>query len=413
MHPLFSKIERGSVPHVTDWMQELGGDSCILERMKETPQESEWHGEGNVHVHTDLVLGEIEAMLRPGGEAAHLSGGRRQALVLGALLHDLGKVFTTQEREIDGRLRIVSPQHPSRGRSWWALHHHSLGLSPEVVEAVLALIGHHHDPRRLVSAEAGLFAYRKLARLCDLELLYLLETADLRGRKAANRDAELELLEWFRTQAMDYGVWGDPDPWKDWREHIEAALEGESRSVRRLALAEGIRDAEQGRIFTPHEAVAKSYTWRQRGREPGELVVLCGLSGAGKSSWAESQLRGHARVSLDRWREKIAGNRSDHSREGEVIQAARGELREYLRKAQPVVWDATSLLRDQRSAVVQLGMDYHAWVEITCVSTPLEEIRRRQRQRVPPPPIRLIDRQIERCEWPFATQAHAMNTIAG
>jgi predicted kinase len=118
-------------------------------------------------------------------------------------------------------------------------------------------------------------------------------------------------------------------------------------------------------------------------------------------------------VSLDRWRERIAGLRCDHGREGEVLQAAREELREHLRKAQPVVWDATCLRRDLRSQVVQTGFDYHAWVEIVCVSTPMEEIRRRQELRPDATPVAVFDRQVERCEWPFAAQAHSLVTVDG
>lgn len=413
MHPLCTRIEHGSVPPVRSWLETLGGEYSILERMAETPQEPEWHGEGNVLVHTDLVLGEMESMLRPGGEAAHVTGMRRLGLVLGGLLHDLGKVFTTHQREIGGRVRIVSPNHPARGRSWWALHHHRLELPVEVVDTVLALIGHHHDPRRVVASDGGAAAYRKLARHCDLELVYLLELADLRGREAANQETELEHLEWFRLQAMEHGMWQNPEPWQDWREHVERVLAGESQEVQRLALAEGIRQAEEGLIFTPHEAVAKSYAWRKRGGMPGELVVLCGLSGAGKSSWIRAHLPGHAVVSLDEWRERIGGRRANHGREGEVLQAARAELREHLRQARPVVWDATSLRRDQRAPVVQLGLDYHAWVQIVCVSTPLAEIRRRQALRTEAPPAAVLEKQVERCEWPFAAQAHAMSTVPG
>lgn len=413
MHPLFSRIEHGSVPRVRDWIELLGGDFQVLERMDDTPQEPEWHGEGNVRVHTDLVLGEIERMLRPGGAGAHLTGNRRLGLVLGGLMHDLGKVFTTQERVIGDRVRIVSPNHPARGRSWWALHHHPLQLPEEVMEAVMALIGHHHDPRRIAVADASPAVYRKLARHCDLELAYLLELADLGGRQAANQKSELELLEWFRTQAMEYGVWRNPEPWKDWQEHLQQALASESPAVCRLALAEGIRQAEEGQIFTPEEAVAKSYVWRKRGRGPGELVVLCGLSGAGKSRWIESNLPGHVVVSLDAWRERIGGRRGIRNREGEVFQAAREQLREHLREGRPVAWDATSLRRAQRSQIVQLGLDYHAWVQIVCVSTPLEEIRRRQTKRPQGPPWAALEKQIERCEWPFAAQAHALCTVSG
>jgi len=413
MHPFLRRIESGSVPRVADFVEALGEEVALLAKLEETPQDREWHGEGNVRVHTDLVLGEIEDLLRPGGAAAHLDDRRRRILVLAGLFHDLGKVGTTREREIEGRSRVISPGHPAKGRSWLALHHHPLGLPLEDCEELLALVGHHHDPRRLVAQGAPGPAYRKLARLCDLELVYLLELADVRGRIAPEPERELEMLELFRLEAMEQEVWGRRDPWEDWRTTIEASLGGKHPALRRLAVAEGIRQAEAGRIFTPEEAVARAYGLDRHASRPSELVVLCGPSGSGKSTWAIEHLPAHGVVSLDRWRERLAGARSRHHRKGRVLQAARDELRSLLREGRAAVWDATNLRKDIREPLIRLAHDYGAWVEIVCVSTPLEEIRRRNRRREGGVPESVLQRQIDRCEWPFASQAHRMRTVPG
>jgi hypothetical protein len=62
-----------------------------------------------VHIHTGMVLNETYKILPT--EATHLDPQRRLSLILGALLHDIYKPITTQEQEIEGKIRLVAPQH--------------------------------------------------------------------------------------------------------------------------------------------------------------------------------------------------------------------------------------------------------------------------------------------------------------
>jgi tRNA nucleotidyltransferase (CCA-adding enzyme) len=90
-----------------------------LRPMVGCPQEPEWHPEGDVWVHTLMVVDEAASRNQD------LDRPRRIAIMLGALCHDLGKPLTTAV--IDGRIR--------------SLNHEDAGLAPTI--AVLDRLNVH------------------------------------------------------------------------------------------------------------------------------------------------------------------------------------------------------------------------------------------------------------------------------
>lgn len=93
----------------------------LLSRLGKTPQEPEWHAEGAVAVHTALVQREVHAL----ADTHALSPERRLSLLLGALLHDVGKVLTTrEEQDAAGRSALCRRATPSGAarmpRTAWA-----------------------------------------------------------------------------------------------------------------------------------------------------------------------------------------------------------------------------------------------------------------------------------------------------
>ena len=91
-----SALELGVVDRLFPELQALVG--C--------PQEPEWHPEGDVWVHTLLVVDEARARIDD------LDRGRAAAVMLGALCHDLGKPATTAF--IDGRIRSLGHEEQRR-----------------------------------------------------------------------------------------------------------------------------------------------------------------------------------------------------------------------------------------------------------------------------------------------------------
>ena len=129
--------------------------------------------------------------------------------MLGVLCHDLGKPPTT--REIGGRLRSydhegagVAPAENLLDR----LNVHTLD-GFDVRGAVKALVADHLKPWLFYEERARVKdgAFRRLARRCDLDLLYRVAKADARGRRSAvSREAGEEPHEWFRRRAKELEV---------------------------------------------------------------------------------------------------------------------------------------------------------------------------------------------------------------
>ena len=190
--------------------------------MAATPQDPEWHPEGDVWTHTLQVVDEARALL----EGLEDDRPRQLAVMLGALCHDLGKPATTRFEE--GRFR-------SRG-------HEEAGLPPttalldrwnvftrqgyDVRAQVLALVAQHLKPGQLYDDRERVSdgAIRRLARKCEPDLLYRVARADCLGRRPGR--FEPVAMEWFleRVKALDVAV-RPPEPLLRGRDLLELGLE--------------------------------------------------------------------------------------------------------------------------------------------------------------------------------------------
>jgi hypothetical protein len=93
-----------------DWAQ-LESQFSWIRDMKGVPQDRIWHAEGDVFVHTQMVVRELTDL----PEFKSLGEQDKHILLAAALLHDVEKRSTTTEETIDGRQRIVSPRHAQKG----------------------------------------------------------------------------------------------------------------------------------------------------------------------------------------------------------------------------------------------------------------------------------------------------------
>lgn len=397
---LFEQIRAGASPGFDVIYDAIVGELPLLRELANTPQDPEWHAEGDVHVHTSMVVDEVYRTIdqyhRP------LSADERLTVVLGAALHDIGKPLTTGEAEIHGKLRIVAKRHDDHGRSYVAYRLAELGVDPETIDGVLAIIGHHHDPKRLLRRDETMARFRRLARLASLEHLYLVELADMRGRDCRDQQEQLDIVELFRLQAEDHDIFST-EPYAGWREEIEDALEGFDDRTRKFVFGEAIRAAERGDIVMPAEEVARSYGYRD---EYSHLIVLCGPSGSGKSTWIAQHAADYDIVSLDELRRELTGSAADQRKNGEVRQLSVERLKQSLRANRNVVWDATNLRRDFRRLPVNLGYDYGAFVTLVVLQPTVKQAQQRNRQRERSVSDDVLARQFESAQFPYADEAH-------
>lgn len=150
-----------------------------LHAMVGVPQDREWHPEGTVWEHTLLVLDEA-ARSRVGDADEDVT------ILLGALLHDVGKPGTTVI--VEGRVR--SPSHEEAGVGPAEAFLERLRAPHELIRRVAVLVRHHLAPATYVKSGASPKAYRRLARkLAEAgltpQLLHRLAQADHFGRTTA------------------------------------------------------------------------------------------------------------------------------------------------------------------------------------------------------------------------------------
>lgn len=230
---------------------ELGVVDALFPELKATvgcPQEAEWHPEGDVWVHTLLVVDQ--ARLRLDG----LDKPRQLAVMLGAVCHDLGKPSTTAF--LDGRIRSLDHEQAGVAPSTALLDRlnvHSVA-GYDVRHQVLGIVAHHLKPHSFGKSPTpvGDGAFRRLAQKVDLELLARVATSDCEGRGGG---FDCSAIDQFLARAQALGV-----------EHAAPAPLLLGRHVIELGVAPGPRIGEilrqvyeqqlDGRIATLDEAVA-------------------------------------------------------------------------------------------------------------------------------------------------------------
>lgn len=326
----------------------------LIGQMKSTLQNPLWHGEGDVWTHTRMVCEELINI----PDYCALDRRRQQIVFIAALLHDIGKIPCT--RLEDGEW--VSPNHTLIGSKMareflWTQY--DLCGSTELQqfrETVCTLIRYHSVPPHVLDQKDPAHRLVKIASDSELildfsvELLCLLEEADVKGRVAQSKAESLELIELCREQAKEIGCYrspaGFPDSFSEY-----AYLAG-----RNVALGQEIYDD----------------TW-------GEVILMAGLPASGKDTWIKKHYSHYPMISLDEIRRERKISPTDD--QGIVIGAAREQAKEYLRKKQVFVWNATNLTPQIRQKQVDLFESYHASVRIVFLEAQWEEQLKRNRER--------------------------------
>jgi tRNA nucleotidyltransferase (CCA-adding enzyme) len=239
------------------WLRTLGVLDQLFPEIKaliDVPQDPEWHPEGDVFIHTGLTVDQARELIED------LSYPRQVTVMLAALCHDFGKPATTAF--IDGRTR--SREHEEAGvlptESFLdRLNVHTLD-GYDVRAQVVALVRDHLKPGEFYKKrdEIGDGAFRRLARKCELDLLYRVARADSLGRNAEwvprEKWYDAAAQEWFIERARELAVESKaPSPILLGRHLLELGLEpgpriGEiARAVYEMQLDGRVSDLEEAK----------------------------------------------------------------------------------------------------------------------------------------------------------------------
>ena len=242
------------------WLYDLGVVDQIFPELKSlvgVRQEPEWHPEGDVDVHTLMVVDEARKLID------RLPYEKKVAVMLGALAHDFGKPPTT--KFFDGRWR--SHSHDEAGVEPTLTFLDTIGIYTlngyDVREQIVQLVRYHLKPGEFYNAKnpVGDGAFRRLARKVEPDLLYRVAKADSLGRnpdwlppeKRFGSDAQ----EWFIEKVRELQIEKKaPEPILMGRHLLEIGLEPSPRF--KQILDEVYELQLDGKITTVAEAIAKA-----------------------------------------------------------------------------------------------------------------------------------------------------------
>lgn len=337
------------------------------------PQDPEWHAEGDVGVHTEMVL---EALV--GHERwRQLPEADRATVFLAALMHDVAKPSCTKT-EPDGRIS-------ARGHSRRGSHHARAllwrtGLAPSQREQVAALIMHHQVPFFLVDQDDAERRAITVGQTAPTDLLELVAWADAKGRRCEDQARLIDNCWLFGELCRELNL--DRAPFQFPDDHTRFVY---------------FRDAKRSPRVAVHDDRRLTVT------------VMSGLPGAGKDTFVRT-LPSQPVVSLDALRDEL--DIDPAATQGVVIQAARERAREYLRAERDFIWNATNVSRLLRKQVVDFLAGYGARVHIVHLEAPPDRLRSQNRERREPVPQNVIDRLVGKWSVPDLTEAHRLTWVA-
>jgi tRNA nucleotidyltransferase (CCA-adding enzyme) len=148
-----------------------------------TPQDPEWHPEGDVFVHTCHCCDALATL--PEWQRADVD--TRVVLMFAVLAHDFAKPMTTHEADKDGRKRIISPGHEEAGGPLALQFLERINAPIAIRERVVPLVTNHLAHLQSLNDRA----IRRLARRLapeTIEHLCVVITADQFGRPPKPRE---------------------------------------------------------------------------------------------------------------------------------------------------------------------------------------------------------------------------------
>lgn len=343
-----------------------------VEEMHHTPQDPEHHGEGDVGVHTEMVLNALVTL----PEFQQLPAQQQEVLWAAALLHYVEKRSTT----VQENGRIQSPGHARRGELtarqilWRDIP------TPFVLrEQIVALVRLHGLPLWLLERPEPERLLLAAAMRIDTRLLALLARADLLGRQSPDQQSMLERIDLFELFCHEQQCWGKMCPF--------------------------VSDSARWHYLTHEQSSPDFVPWEA---EPFEVILLCGLPGMGKDRYINEQCQGMDVISLDDMRRRINASPDDKTATGRIVQQAKEEARVFLRQKKPFIWNATNITRQLRSQLISLFTAYGARVKIVYLEVPWAQWKQQNARREYAVPEAVVMRMASRLEVPQPDEAHSV-----
>lgn len=341
--------------------------------MKGVPQDPVWHAEGDVYVHTKMVVEALVAL----PEFAQLDEQDKHILFASAMLHDVEKRSTTTIEEIEGKERIVSPKHAKKGEITARRILYTDIVTPfPVRERIAKLVRLHGLPLWAIQKPDPAKAVIEASLVVNTAHLSMLAKADILGRICEDRDEILLRIALFNELCEENECYGQQRMF-------------ESDYGRFLYL----NKPDSSPDYVPFDDLKF------------DVYVMCALPGSGKDTFIKRNLDMPV-LSLDDIRREHKINPTDKKKNGQVIQLAKEKAKEFMRARKSFVFNATNITKDMRSKWISLFTDYGGRVKIVYVEVPYKQLLSQNQNRTHKVPEKVIRSMINKLEIPTPSEAH-------
>lgn len=253
----------------------------------------------------------------------------------------------------------------------------------KIREAICLLIRYHSFPPHAIDLDDARLRLHKiasnsiLAPCFTIRMLCILCKADMIGRCCNDQQQMLEQISLCEELAHEEGCLDGCYPFKT--------------DVVRRAYLSGQDVWKEQELYDE--------TW-------GEVIMLSGLPGTGKDTWISRNLSDLPMISLDNIRREH--RISPKAEQGFVAHIAREQAKEYLRKHQPFVWNATNITAQMRESLISLFETYKARVRIIYLETSWNNQRERNSQREHAVPNDVLENMLGKLVLP---EVHEARTV--
>jgi predicted kinase len=344
--------------------------------MADVPQDSIWHAEGNVQIHTKMVCEELLKL----PEFQTLSEQDKHVMFVSALMHDIEKRSTTVEDFRNGRMCIVAPKHAEAGEGTAReILYKELGCSYHIREKICKVVRWHGKPLHTNHEKVII----KLASEVSPYLLSMIAKADILGRICDDAEENLERAEFFALFAEELGC-----------------LHGPREFSTDLAEYVYLNSDDEGYLeYEPFDETKF------------EVLMMSALPGTGKDHWIKQNRSDWNVVSLDDIRVELGVKPTDKSGNGRVIQLAKERAKQFMRKRENFIWNATNITAQMRSQLIELFESYGGKVSLVYLEVPYKTLISQNSSREAELPKAVIEKMIRKWEPP--TRKEACSIILG
>lgn len=357
--------------------QSLENEFSWVADMNGVVQDPRHHAEGDVAVHTKMVLESLQSL----PQFQKLDVQTQEVLWASALMHDVEKRSTTSI-EADGS--ITSRGHAKKGEHTMRDILFRYVPTPFFLrERICALVRQHGLPLWIFDKSHPVKALYETALRIEMPLLATLAKADVLGRICNDQRELIGRIDLFEAFCQEQQCWTSPRAFAS-----------------DLARFVYFQKEDSSVDYNPYDDLK------------GQVTMLSGLPGMGKDRYINKYCSNLPVISLDDIRRKHKLKPEDPSATGWAVQEAKEQAKVLLRKGEPFVWNATNITKQMRSQWIDLFVSYKARVQLVYIEVPYKDWVKQNNNREHPVPTNVLERMLAKLEVPTLDEAHHVKYVA-